>query len=95
MTLKEIKKAYFHKAKKYHPDLNPDDERAQKMFLQIQAAYRVIENEKDPNIRSRRQAEFMEFEKRAESAESNFKSRRGKKAKDKDDQDAGVNHDAA
>ena len=26
--LKEVKKAYFHKAKKYHPDLNPDDDLA-------------------------------------------------------------------
>lgn len=41
-ALKEIKKAYFHKAKKYHPDLNPDDEVAKKMFLKIQGAYRAI-----------------------------------------------------
>ena len=87
MTLKEIKKAYFHKAKKYHPDLNPDDERAQKMFLQIQSAYRTIESEKDPSIRDRRQAEYMDYERRAESAEANFKSRRGSKARDKDDKD--------
>ena len=26
--LPEIKKAYFHLAKKYHPDMNPDDEKA-------------------------------------------------------------------
>ena len=87
MTLKEIKKAYFHKAKKYHPDLNPDDERAQKMFLQIQSAYRTIEAEKDPNVRERRQAEYRDHERRAESAESNFKSRRGAKAGDKDGKD--------
>ena len=54
MSLKEVKKAYFHKAKKYHPDLNPDDERAMKMFLQIQAAYRTIESELDPSIKERR-----------------------------------------
>jgi len=33
--LSEIKKAYFHLAKKYHPDLNPDDEKAQETFLKI------------------------------------------------------------
>ena len=26
--IREIKKAYFHKAKQYHPDLNPGDEMA-------------------------------------------------------------------
>lgn len=34
-ALKEIKKAYFHKAKEYHPDLNPDDDTAKQMFLKI------------------------------------------------------------
>jgi curved DNA-binding protein len=34
-TLKDVKKAYFHKAKQYHPDLNPNNEEAKKMFLEI------------------------------------------------------------
>jgi preprotein translocase subunit Sec63 len=34
-TLREVKKAYFHKAKKYHPDLNPNNENAKKMFIEI------------------------------------------------------------
>jgi DnaJ-class molecular chaperone len=34
-TIKEVKKAYFHKAKKYHPDLNPNNESAKKMFIEI------------------------------------------------------------
>ena len=34
-SLKDVKKIYFHKAKKYHPDLNPGDENAKKMFLEI------------------------------------------------------------
>lgn len=38
--LKKIKIQYFHLAKQYHPDLNPDDERAKKMFLKVQAAFR-------------------------------------------------------
>ena len=31
----EIKKKYFELAKKYHPDHNPDDEKAEKLFLSI------------------------------------------------------------
>ena len=62
MTLKEIKKAYFHKAKKYHPDLNPDDELAKQMFLKIQGAYRSIENDLDPELAKRRGATFNEYE---------------------------------
>ena len=34
-VLKEVKKAYFHKAKKFHPDLNPGDDSAKMMFLKI------------------------------------------------------------
>jgi len=33
--LPEVKKAYFKQAKKYHPDLNPGDEHANQMFLQV------------------------------------------------------------
>ena len=28
-----IKKKYFHLAKKYHPDVNPDNEKAAEVFL--------------------------------------------------------------
>ena len=52
--LKDVKKAYFHKAKKYHPDLNPNDEMAKQMFLKIQAAFRALENELDPTLKAKR-----------------------------------------
>ena len=60
--LNEVKKAYFHKAKKYHPDLNPDDDVAQQMFLKIQKAYRAIENELDPQLKANRDSQFKEYE---------------------------------
>jgi curved DNA-binding protein len=44
----EIDKAYAQLARKYHPDVNPDDKGAKKKFQEIQAAYDVL---KDPKKR--------------------------------------------
>ena len=38
----EITKAYRKLARKYHPDVNPDDQAAKKKFQQIQRAYDVL-----------------------------------------------------
>lgn len=38
----EIKKAYRDLARKYHPDLNPDDKKAEDKFKSIQEAYEVL-----------------------------------------------------
>ena len=40
----EIKSAYRKLAKKYHPDLNPGDERAAQKMQEINAAYEQIKN---------------------------------------------------
>jgi len=45
-TADEIQKAYRKLAKKYHPDLNPDDKAAQKKFKELQTAYDVLSDEK-------------------------------------------------
>jgi len=42
----DIQKAYRKLAKKYHPDLNPDDKAAQKKFKDVQQAYDVLSDEK-------------------------------------------------
>ncbi|HZL87562.1 MAG TPA: J domain-containing protein [Pirellulaceae bacterium] len=42
----EIQKAYRKLAKKYHPDLNPDDKTAQKKFKEVQHAYDVLSDDK-------------------------------------------------
>jgi DnaJ-class molecular chaperone len=41
-TLKDIKDAYRRLARKYHPDVNRDDRRAEETFKQINEAYHVL-----------------------------------------------------
>jgi molecular chaperone DnaJ len=38
----EIKKAYRKLARKYHPDRNPDDPKAEERFMEVQGAYDVL-----------------------------------------------------
>lgn len=40
----EIQKAYRELARKYHPDLNPDDKTAKRKFQEVQAAFDVLNN---------------------------------------------------
>ena len=46
----EIKKAYRKLAKKYHPDLNPDDKKAETNFKEVNEAYAVL-SDKDKKAR--------------------------------------------
>ena len=38
----EIQKAYRKLARKYHPDMNPDDATAKKKFQDVQSAFEVL-----------------------------------------------------
>jgi len=42
----DIQKAYRKLARKYHPDMNPDDKAAQKKFKEVQQAYDVLSDDK-------------------------------------------------
>lgn len=41
---KQIKNAYRQMAKKYHPDLNPNDKEAEQKFKEVNEAYEVLSN---------------------------------------------------
>ncbi len=43
-TFDELKVAYRNLAKKYHPDKNPDNKKAEEHFKEIQQAYTVLSN---------------------------------------------------
>ncbi len=47
-SAEDIRKAYRELARKYHPDLHPDDESAKQKFKQVQAAFDVLN---DPSKR--------------------------------------------
>lgn len=49
-TQEDIKKAYRKLARKYHPDLNPNDKEANRMFQQINEAHEVLS---DPEKRKK------------------------------------------
>ncbi len=44
---KDIKKAYRKLARKYHPDLNPNDKESEKRFKEINEAYEVLGNKEN------------------------------------------------
>jgi hypothetical protein len=45
-TQPEIKRAYFHEAKKHHPDMNPNDAGAKDRFQRLSAAYEILSDPK-------------------------------------------------
>jgi DnaJ-class molecular chaperone len=55
----DIQKAYRKLARKYHPDMNPDDATAKKKFQEVQAAFEVLN---DPDKRKRYDQFGADFE---------------------------------
>lgn len=54
----EIQKAYRELARKYHPDLNPDDKEAKTKFQQIQSAFDVLNDQEKRELYDRYGSSF-------------------------------------
>jgi DnaJ-class molecular chaperone len=54
----DIQKAYRKLARKYHPDLNPDDKKSQDKFKRVQEAYDVLSNDDKRAAYNRYGADF-------------------------------------
>jgi len=54
----EIQKAYRDLARKYHPDMNPDDDSAKNRFQEVQAAFDVLSDEKKRRLYDRYGSNF-------------------------------------
>ena len=52
---KTLKKAYRKLALQYHPDINPDDKKADELFKEINEAYQVLSD-----INARKEYDFMQ-----------------------------------
>lgn len=72
----EIKKAYRKLARKYHPDLNPNDKEANKLFQQINEANEALS---DPEKR-KKYDEYGEHWKNADQFEQAKQSQRGRQS---------------
>src|SRR6187431_1871029 len=46
----EIKKAYRRLARKYHPDVNPNDKTSEEKFKEVQEAYDILSDEKKRKV---------------------------------------------
>lgn len=68
----EIKKAYRKLARKYHPDVNPNDLKAEEKFKEINEAYEVLSDEDKRSKYDRFGAEWQQYERAGQSGDFNW-----------------------
>jgi curved DNA-binding protein len=61
-SAKEIKKSFRKLARKYHPDVNPDDKSAENKFKEINEAYEVLSDPDKRDKYDRFGSEWQQFE---------------------------------
>lgn len=57
----EVRKAYFDLARKYHPDRNPNDPKAQERFKEVQQAFDVLSDPKKRELYDRYGSAFEQM----------------------------------
>lgn len=65
----QIKKAYRKLARKYHPDVNPDDPNAEEKFKDINEAYQVLSDEEKRSKYDRFGSQWKQYQQRGGRAE--------------------------
>ena len=68
-TQKEIKQAYRKLARKYHPDLNPDDRAAEEKFKEINEAYEVLSDPEKRKMFDQFGSDWKSFQQRGGSSD--------------------------
>ena len=71
-TTDEIKKAYRKLARKYHPDVNPNDSTAEEKFKEINEAYEVLSDDDKRGKYDRFGAEWQQYERAGEAGDFNW-----------------------
>lgn len=61
-SLEEIRKSYRNLARKYHPDLHPDDVGAKKKFQEVQSAFDVLNDSKQKDLYDRYGENYEAFQ---------------------------------
>jgi len=84
-TTEEIKKAYRKLARKYHPDLNPNDAEAEKMFKHVNEANEVLSN-------SEKRKKYDEYGKDWKHADEFEKAKQSKSQRGRQDDYSGYTY---